>query len=355
MRINKQIESGIIKGLLRGDSYKKVSTQYSVSTSTVHRVVQDLRKKVADFDDLRHLVALLNRARLTVYDATRAAILIDRLNTLAISIEQIEDFHKLMLRISNERDSDTGDLVESALKLMHMEQQTEKTCTKIVEEFQQASEKTHELEEEEKNLKIKLENSKAELEAVQAKKAETTAELHLLVNTNKRVRNVGLTKISRLAKFVADLERVGFNVREITKVLKWRRKLEKTGIDPEKLEEYLKVKGPLEKQITSLREKRTKLENVILHHERRKQLLLAKNTSLDYCNEILEKKVFAEICKNCSGQIKLPATQDVYRKLIEQNQNLMIGCTRCGFWSNFNPKEIVFTIGWHILPPNGNK
>jgi phage shock protein A len=352
-RISKQTESRIIKGLLRGDSYKKVATQYNVSTSTVHRIVQDQRQKVPDFDDLRHLIALLNRAGLTFYDATRAATLTDRLNNIAVSIEKIEDFHQLMLRISNERDSDAEDLVESSLKLTYLEQQTEKSCQEIVEEFKQASERTQELKEEEKQLRTKIEKFKVELEEIQVQKAETKAELDFLVDGHKKVSSVGLNKISRLAQFILDLEQMGFNVRENVRALKWRKKLREFGIHPEKLDQFLKNKGTLERQIANLRGKKEQLETIISSLVSRKQHLLEENNALEYSNQVYMTKTITTTCRDCWSTLIIPANQEIYRDQIQQNQVITVLCTRCGSWNNFDPREIVYRIGWHILPLTG--
>lgn len=55
----------ILLGVLKGETYEKVALQNNVSKSTVHQIVEDVRREMPDFDELRELKIRLRKAGLS--------------------------------------------------------------------------------------------------------------------------------------------------------------------------------------------------------------------------------------------------------------------------------------------------
>jgi hypothetical protein len=56
-KISPETEVDIIKRVLMGETYSEAAARDGVVKSTVNRVVEDLRKVMPDFDEIRNLCA----------------------------------------------------------------------------------------------------------------------------------------------------------------------------------------------------------------------------------------------------------------------------------------------------------
>jgi hypothetical protein len=83
-------EVDIIKSVLGGETYGEVAARNGVVKSTVNRVVEDVRRVMPDFDEIRSLLVRFKRCGLTVADVERALCLKEKLDSLGLSLDGAE-------------------------------------------------------------------------------------------------------------------------------------------------------------------------------------------------------------------------------------------------------------------------
>jgi hypothetical protein len=86
----KETEVDIIKRVIMGETYGEVAARNGVAKSTVNRVVEDVRRVMPDFDEIRSLLIRFKRSGLTVADAEKALNLKEKLDSLGLSFDGAE-------------------------------------------------------------------------------------------------------------------------------------------------------------------------------------------------------------------------------------------------------------------------
>src|SRR5208283_3221138 len=86
----RETEVDIMKRVLLGETYSEVAARDGVVKSTVNRVVEDVRRIMPDFDEIRGLLIRFKRCGLTMAEAERALCLKEKLDSLNLSFDDVE-------------------------------------------------------------------------------------------------------------------------------------------------------------------------------------------------------------------------------------------------------------------------
>lgn len=357
-KISTEVENQIFRLWLGGYTYRKISLECGgVSLATISKVVDIARKRAPDIDELRQLNVALKKGDRSVYDAVRGGNLLDKVNQLGVGLEDLEDYIKTAERISSEKEVEAERFVDSTIRLIRLEAETGKAYLDVIKDFEEKLSETEKLEEKVVGLEgdiQKLTDARGQLEDKLTKdKTDLTQigqELKSTVATKERFERLGLEKLNHLAEFIEDFEALGFNAEMVRDLAKWRESLANMGIDPNGLKRFVEEKGPLDKQLSSLKHKVGSLKSVIKSLEKQRSSLLDKNDVLSEVDRILEYKTTFLPCKDCgwSMPIKLE-TGKFYNSLIRERRIITLRC-RCEYLNRFDPRTLMIHMGWMLLP-----
>jgi hypothetical protein len=85
-----ETEVDIVRRVLLGESYGEVAGRNGVAKSTVNRVVEDVRRVMPDFDEIRGLLVRFKRCGLTMAEVEKALGLKEKLDSLNLSFDDVE-------------------------------------------------------------------------------------------------------------------------------------------------------------------------------------------------------------------------------------------------------------------------
>ena len=345
-------EQEILNLLLQGVAYRKISRQRDTGISTVARVAEDARKKTPDFDSLRGLSVLLNKAGLSVFDATRASRLMEALSMWGISVDELGDYVRVNEKFLKEKTL-SEDFLFYAMKLAQLEQAYGRTYQEVVEDFEKKGKEAAEAEEKKHILENESLVLKAELSETRERLAELKSEIEKATTVRKGLAEIGLHKLDQLVRFIQDFESLGFDAKQVKRLVMWYRGLQKLHIDPDELDKYIAERGPLENQNNSLRLANERIEADVDAHAIRRATFVVENFVLQAVDLILKTGILTMRCKSCGHPlpIGLP-TQEFFWDLTNTGQVLSFQCQSCGMPQVFTPWEIAFHIAWVILPTN---
>jgi RNase P subunit RPR2 len=175
--------------------------------------------------------------------------------------------------------------------------------------------------------------------------------LNSAISTKERLQKLGLEKTATLAEFIENYELLGFNVEEVQRLAGWRKGLTKLGINPDGLEGFIDEKGPLEVQRSKLNRDVEALRMEVNMLEKRKKALLNETSSLSTVSLILKTGKATLPCKRCNWLVPVAlGNKFSYQTMIEKGLGLNVWCPRCGWQNWFDPREVMASIGWIILP-----
>ncbi len=142
-----------------------------------------------------------------------------------------------------------------------------------------------------------------------------------------------------------------FNSEMVRDLAKWRESLTNMGIDPNGLKKFVEEKGPLNKQLTSLRHKTGALKRVVKTLEKEKSSLLDKNDILVRVDGILKFKIAFLPCEKCGGSMPIELkTGKFYNSAISKGLRLRIRCRHCDSLNWLDPRDLMIYMGWMLLP-----
>ena len=99
-KISREVENKIFKLWLEGYTYREIIPKCGgCSLATISKVINIVRKRAPDIDELRHLNVALKKGDRSVYDAVRGGILLDKVNQLGVGLDDLEDYVKTAKRI----------------------------------------------------------------------------------------------------------------------------------------------------------------------------------------------------------------------------------------------------------------
>jgi hypothetical protein len=85
-----ETEVDIIKRVILGETYSEVSAKEGVAKSTINRVVEDVRRVIPDFDEIRGLLIRFKKCGLTMAEVEAALGLKERLDMLSLNFDDVE-------------------------------------------------------------------------------------------------------------------------------------------------------------------------------------------------------------------------------------------------------------------------
>ena len=142
-----------------------------------------------------------------------------------------------------------------------------------------------------------------------------------MVSTKERLGRLGLEKVADLAEFAEEKQK------QENERSKLRKKLES---ERGRLESARAEVGMLEK---------------------RKKTLVDENFALFLLSRIRESKKTSLPCRRCGWLISVSiGMRENYRRMIESGLALTVQCPCCGYQNWFDPREVIFNIGWMVLP-----
>jgi transcriptional regulator with XRE-family HTH domain len=145
-KIPERIREKIFRQWLMGDSYDRIARDSNVSKSTIHDIKEEIKKRWPDIEGLRKLSTSMSKVNISFYDAARGAKLIEDLNIAGVSLDQLKHYIKLMEKMLSGKQTEREKIVESATKLVALEEATGRECTELVEDFETKSSEIIELE-----------------------------------------------------------------------------------------------------------------------------------------------------------------------------------------------------------------
>jgi len=114
---------------------------------------------------------------------------------------------------------------------------------------------------------------------------------------------------------------------------------------------FIKEKGSLESQVSKLRAAAKGLRSMVDLLEKRKKDLVNENFSLFLVSKIYESKKASLPCRRCGWPVSTGLdTKENYKSMIERGFGLSVWCPSCGYQNWFDPREVIFNIGWVVLP-----
>jgi len=269
----------------------------------------------------------------------------------------MEDYKRLIDRVSEKQDVKPVDFVKAAIKLMKLESETGKAFTELVKEFSEKRREIEDLGKKRDSLKTEINGLSCELKTLRQKRIQDEREyasvqkaLTKSLKNRKRLERLGLEKVERLAEFVESYESFGYDAREVKELGDLKSVLREIQVDAATLENFIGEKSQMNEQLAKLREQIRVLRVQVEDLERtrfkvRREIEISKAVS-----EVLETRKIYVWCKRCGFAlvIPLPSRWDLtYCNMM--NMVYRFACNWCGFVNQMNPQEILQNIGWMIL------
>jgi len=346
-----EVKAKALRLWLNGLTYRLINEKTGVSLGAMNELVNEARKKAPDIDDLRQLNIALQKSDASVLDAVRGAKLLDKINVLGVSLERLGGFVNIVDKISSEHNVEADKFIGLAIRLTELETKTGKTFHEIVREFEDKQARVKELDLKVKELDGQRVKMQGELSQAREKLSKTLEELKRTTGCQDRLQRLGLEKTATLSEFIEDYELLGFSPKEVQRLAGWRKGLTKLGIDPDGLERFIDEKGPLEVQRSKLKRDVEALGMEVNMLEKRKKALLNENSSLSTVSLILKTGKATLPCKRCNWLIPVAlGNKFSYQTMIEKGLGVNVWCPRCGWQNWFDPREVMASIGWIILP-----
>jgi hypothetical protein len=354
--IPKAVKERAFRLWLQGESYRRISNETKMSLGALSDHINELRQRTPDLDQLRELNVLLRKGGVTVFDAIRGGRLLDEVGRIGVSLDELENYVKLVERISHEKEAEAGRFVESALKLMGLEGESGKTYGEIVKDFEGKVSEVKRLDGEKGELQKETQGLKEELTKTEKGFSSKVQELKSVIETEERLTRLGLEKLAHLAKFVDDYETLKFSAEEVQRLSGWRKALTAMNIDPDGLERFVKEKGSLEKQLDNLSREKSAREQKVEELKGEHLRLWNQRTSLR--DEVSRLSRLGYTLKE--GRLTLPCKacgmQGVSMDLISVVNAIMREswcsgmCVFCHQWSSYTAWEAAWFVTQLVLP-----
>jgi len=368
--IHKAVKDQALRLWLNGESYRRICAETGMSLGALSAYINELRKESPDLDQLRELSAILNKNNLSIFDAVRGSKLLEKLNQLGVSLEDLDSYVKLAQRISHEKGVGAEGFVESAMKLIDLEGLTGKTYEELVEDLEERKRQVEELEARAKGVQLeiqKLTERKAQLEGeiseAERKLSQISQELNRAVSAQERLRKLGVERVASLAEFIGDCEALGFNAQEVQNLAAWRKSLAEMGIDPDRLGDFIKRRGSLERQLNNLAREKSSREREVKQLREEYMRLWSQVNALRGDISRLSSLSYALRWGKITLPCKFCRMQGVSIDMSSVESAIMSGllcsgaCIFCRQWSTYSAWEVAWFVAQLVLPairPTGN-
>lgn len=358
-RIPQRVIDAIIKALIRGDSYRRIRRDYRVSLSTISRVKEALKRRIPDLEELRALNVLLRKHGLNFLDAARGAKLLDALNKLGVSLDELAKYTEMNEKVFiSAEHQDPDEIVSAAIRLIKLEEETGKTYGEIVQDFEEKRAKSAKLEAkrkyalaQERRLQEKNRQLDDNLKKSERKLKNVEAKIGTAVATEPQLKALGIHKLAKYAKFIREIESLNFRAEDVQEAARCLENLQRAGISPDQIEDYIRTKGPLEAQILELESRNKSLLYYNNALEERTWRLWDEESACSIVNQIHSTGIFHLPCRYCKRplRIQLP-TREQYAQQAKNSWFLSVPCLQCLEVNVFRHEEIAAQIGLLLYP-----
>jgi len=216
-RITPEQRKRVIDLWLDGDSSRTINSKTGVSTGSVSNIIKEERKKSPDIDQLRKISILIKKSNSTIIDALRGANLLEKINELDITLDEVST----SLNLIEHYEDEASDVLGYAQTLRQIEKTRGKTYKEIVNELTETT--------------VEIDTLKMQIKDYNRKKQELLKELsnleHLKALQQKLdSHNISHSKLDEIIEHQLTLENMGFTP-EIAEIL--ANEMNKTGLTPE--------------------------------------------------------------------------------------------------------------------------
>lgn len=356
-KLSHDVRLRIFKMWLEGCTYRAISSKHGLGLGTISRIIEENRRKTPDIDELRAFNLQLKRSGSCLHDALRGAACLKELNQLGLSLNETEAYTKMIKKISGSRSVKPETFVDKAITLVRLEDETGKTYMEIVKEFSEKQWKIVALEKKIHSLRMKINSLNSELKEleqqhIKAKSdyASAVAASKQIINTQNRLKRLGLKKIGKLAEFVENFEVLRYDVREVKELADLKETLLEIQVNPADLKRFIGNKKRMDSQTKKLRTRLKRLEVQTKRLERQRNSLSSQNESIQVVSTIIETKTTLIACSYCGRVliVPLPSRWEL-DDATKRNLIYQIRCFICGCINQIRPQDILASVGWAIL------
>jgi len=161
-KIPEKVKEKALNMWLQGRSYREIKKKLGVSIGAISDIVAEARKQTPDLLELRKInVMVMEEGGVSVYDAVRGGRLLDQVNQLGVSLERLGEFVELANRVASEKEVESSEFVDSAVRLLRLEAKTGKNYKEVINDFEGKLSEAKKLEAEIGALKDEAEGIKA--------------------------------------------------------------------------------------------------------------------------------------------------------------------------------------------------
>jgi DNA-binding transcriptional MerR regulator len=354
-KISRSVEEKILRRWLEGYTQRQAAREFRVGPATVNRVIDDARKRTPDLDELRGLNVTLRKGDSSVVDAVRGAKLLVMLNQRGVGLDRVHSYIGLSDRISSERGVEAEKFIDAGMRLVGLEVKTGKNYEGVLENFEEKIKQIEGLEAKQKivqeeiqrlmDRKTKLGN---EISNAEERLSLTCQELNKAVNTNERLKEIGLGKVADLARFINEFESLGFSANEVRELAQLKKELDSEGIHPRSLLQHFK-------STRGLKQMRQAIQREVESEETKLKLLASARKDVEKQIKDIQRihylmnmrKAFA--CSHCGSQFFAELTRFHVSQCLAMGQPIVLNCHRCGAPNTFNPYEVLAKLGFEVL------
>lgn len=325
-KIPRSLEEKILRTLLGGISYRATAEKYNVSLATLHRIVEDARKRAPDFDKLRQISTNLKKLDLTPFDVMRALPVIAKLEELNVGIEELPSFVKVTTQLTKGNSAETVELVHAMQELVKLEDQTGKSYEELAKDLKNKKAEVN-------GIVQKVENLQRDKQRLGNKLERERHELQQVIGTKRGLKKLDLDELASLVEFAGKRKTL-------------EKMFQQKGIHLEK--EIKRLNMQLERK-----EKKSRwLNDGIEELGNEMQKLQRKFSKLTKLSVIVEKEMAFVPCKNCGWEgvfLRFPTRSDF---MLAQMTGFVWSsrCAHCGHQVQYSYLDILTYVGWLAIP-----
>lgn len=304
-RIPEKNRARTIELWLGGSRYREISSKLEISLGAINCIINNVRKRAPDLDELRKLNLKLKKQDSSVQDTLRGARILDKVNQLGISLNRLETLLRILTKIASERESDEESFVNASLGLMRLESEFKKSYTEIVEDFEAKQTLI-------KHIELRAKKLREEIQKLGAEKRE----LHGTLNRA---------------------------VKELKRALGTKKRLDKLSLDElATLAEHAEREGSLDNRII---ERQNELESL-----KRRIAFLRKNaSSIEKIDMLLGMRGSNFCCPYCGCLTLRILSRRECEDLLLRNAPLTVKCIYCGSATHYDLIKMLLAISLQIL------
>jgi DNA repair exonuclease SbcCD ATPase subunit len=310
---------------LQGHTYRRISqTLEGVGLATISRIIDEERRRSPDLDELRKLRSLLRGLGVGLPDAARGARCMEQLNRLGISLSEIERYVEAIEKLAAGHSVGAPSLVDAAGRLVGLESKEGRRYDEVLRDYEEKVKMAGELERRLVGIKAECSRSKEELERAEGRLREA-------VESEERLRRLGVEKVSELTRFIEAFESLGYDVEKV-----------------EELAQLQESRGALERRVSELQAEMETLKS-------RRQALASeveRSTSERHIIAFLRRRVTLIACNACGERavpMPVPCSEEVEEAMRERSMT-DVRCTHCGETNHLTPERVLIEVGWRVLP-----